>query len=47
MELQQLHYAIEVQRRGSFTSAADALHVDQSAVSASRKAGAGTRRTAD
>lgn len=34
MELHQLRYAAEVDRRGSFTAAAEALHVSQSGVSA-------------
>lgn len=34
MEIHQLRYAAEVHRRGSFTAAADVLHVSQSGVSA-------------
>lgn len=34
MELHQLRYVVEVDRLGSFTAAADALHVSQSGVSA-------------
>lgn len=34
MELHQLRYVVEVARRGSFTAAAQALHVSQSGVSA-------------
>ncbi|MFJ9317008.1 LysR family transcriptional regulator [Pimelobacter simplex] len=34
MELHQLRYVLEVHRRGSFTGAAEALHVSQSGVSA-------------
>ncbi|WP_320669459.1 LysR family transcriptional regulator [Patulibacter defluvii] len=34
MELQQLRYLAEVRRRGSFTAAAEALHVSQPGVSA-------------
>ncbi|GAB18042.1 putative LysR family transcriptional regulator [Gordonia effusa NBRC 100432] len=34
MELHQLRYALEVSRRGSFTAAADAIHVSQPGVSA-------------
>lgn len=34
MEIHQLRYAREVHRQGSFTAAADALHVSQSGVSA-------------
>ncbi|MFW0790151.1 LysR family transcriptional regulator [Gordonia sp. CPCC 205333] len=34
MEMHQLRYACEVSRRGSFTAAAEALHVSQSGVSA-------------
>lgn len=34
MELHQLRYAVEVARQGSFTAAADVLHISQSGVSA-------------